>query len=84
MKLTPRQVGFADSALRLLARDGMASVTFRTVAADAGMSLGAVQEALPSKDVMLRAMFADFARPPRARHVTSPVGPPSKVGWSSA
>jgi AcrR family transcriptional regulator len=36
----------------------MGSVTFRTVAGEAGMSLGAVQKAFPSKDLMLRAMFA--------------------------
>ncbi|HEY3339039.1 MAG TPA: helix-turn-helix domain-containing protein [Propionicimonas sp.] len=58
MRLTPRQAGFADAALRLLARHGMAAVTFRTVAAEAGMSLGAVQKAFPTKDVMLRVMFA--------------------------
>ena len=36
----------------------MEAVTFRTVAAEAQMSLGAVQKAFPSKDLMLRVMFA--------------------------
>ena len=58
MELTPRQAEFADAALRLLAREGMGSVTFRTVAAEARMSVGAVQKAFPTKDVMLRVMFA--------------------------
>lgn len=58
MALTPRQAQFADAALRVLAREGMGSVTFRTVAAEAGMSLGAVQKAFRHKDEMLRVMFA--------------------------
>ena len=58
MDLTSRQAEFADAALRLLARDGMDAVTFRTVAAEAQMSLGAVQKAFPSKNLMLRVMFA--------------------------
>lgn len=58
MDMTARQAEFADAALRLLAREGMTSVTFRTVAAEAQMSLGAVQKAFPSKDLMLRVMFA--------------------------
>ncbi|HZK05225.1 MAG TPA: TetR/AcrR family transcriptional regulator [Actinomycetaceae bacterium] len=57
MDLTPRQSEFADAALRVLAAGGMASVTFRSVAAEAGMSPGAVQKAFPSKDVMQHAMF---------------------------
>ncbi len=58
LELTPRQAEFADVALRLLTREGIGSVTFRTVAAEAGMSLGAVQKAFPSKDLMLRVMVA--------------------------
>ena len=80
MKLTLRQAGFADAALRLLARDGMASVTFRTVAAEAGMSLGAVQKAFPSKDVMLRAMFARLRETSAGTARNEPGGPPVE-GW---
>lgn len=58
MSLSQRQMEFADAALRLVARDGLSSVTFRSVAAEAGMSLGAVQKAFPSKEDLLRAMFA--------------------------
>ncbi len=57
MELSPRQAEFADAALRLVARDGLSSVTFRSVATEAGMSLGAVQKAFPSKGHLLRAMF---------------------------
>jgi len=80
MMLTPRQAGFADAALRLLAREGMASVTFRTVAAEAGMSLGAVQKAFPSKDVMLRVMFARLRETSAGPAQQGSAGPPSRTG----
>jgi AcrR family transcriptional regulator len=75
MKLTSRQAGFADAALRILAREGMTSVTFRTVAAESGMSLGAVQKAFPSKDVMLRAMFARLRETSAGPARNEPGGP---------
>ena len=37
MQLTPRQTDFADAALRVLVREGMAAVSFRTVAAEAAL-----------------------------------------------
>ena len=80
MMLTPRQAGFADAALRLLVREGMASVTFRTVAAEAGMSLGAVQKAFPSKDVMLRVMFARL-RETSAGPAQQGLGGPTVEDW---
>lgn len=58
MKLTPTQVLYADAALSLLARDGLAGVSYRTVAAVSGKSIGAVQKAFASKGEMLRAMFS--------------------------
>lgn len=57
MDLTVRQCQFADAALALLARDGLRAVSFRSVAAEAGWSLGAVQKAFATKDELLRAMF---------------------------
>ena len=78
--MTPRQTEFADAGLRLLARDGMASVSFRTVAAEAGMSLGAVQKAFPSKDVMLRAMFARLRETASGTALVEP-GRPTLRGW---
>ena len=80
MQLTPRQTEFADAALRLLARDGMAAVSFRTVAAEAGMSVGAVQKAFPTKDEMLRAMFARL-RATASAPVLSEPGRPTLSGW---
>lgn len=80
MELTSRQTEFADAALRLLAREGMASVTFRTVAAEARMSLGAVQKAFPSKDVMLRVMFARLRETASGTALVEP-GRPTLRGW---
>ena len=67
MDLSPRQAEFADAALRLVARDGLSAVTFRSLAAEAGMSLGAVQKAFPSKEQLLRAMFGRLRFPGQKR-----------------
>ena len=80
VELSPRQTEFADAALRLLAREGIGSVTFRTVAAEAGMSLGAVQKAFPSKDHMLRVMVARL-RETGAGLVGIEPGGPSMEAW---
>lgn len=80
MEVTPRQAEFADAALRVLARGGMAAVSFRTVAAEAGMSLGAVQKAFSSKDVMLRAMFARLRAVAAAPALAEP-GRPTLRRW---
>lgn len=78
--MTPRQAEFADAALRVLAKGGMAAVSFRTVAAEAGMSLGAVQKAFPSKDVMLGVMFARLREKASGPLLVEP-GRPSLRGW---
>lgn len=57
MSLTVRQSELADVALAIVAREGMAAVTFRAVAAESGWSLGAVQKAFRAKDELVRAMF---------------------------
>ncbi len=80
MDLTPRQTGLADVALALLARDGLAGVTFRTVAAEAGLSVGAVQKAFPSKNVMLAAMFARLRATAASAALGEP-GRPTLHGW---
>ena len=80
MELTPRQAEFADAGLRLLARDGMAAVSFRTVAAEAGMSLGAVQKAFPSKAVMLASMFSRLRATASAPVLADP-GRPTLRAW---
>ncbi|WP_394553649.1 TetR/AcrR family transcriptional regulator [Agromyces sp. MMS24-JH15] len=48
----------ADAALRLVSRDGLGALTFRALAAEAGISLGAVQKAFASKEELLDAVVA--------------------------
>lgn len=78
--LTPRQTEFSDIALAIIGRDGMAALSFRAVAADAGCSVGAVQKAFSSKDRMVAAAFA------RLRQTAAPLpagepGRPTLRGW---
>lgn len=80
MPLTERQVEFADAALRVLERDGMAAVSFRSVAAEAGWSLGAMQKAFASKDALLAAMFARF-REAEVALPAQPPGQPTLADW---
>ncbi len=80
MELTPRQAEFADAALRLVAREGMASVTFRSVAAESGWSLGAVQKAYASKDEIVTAMFARLRQTPGLVPAGEP-GRPTLSAW---
>lgn len=80
MTLSPRQADYADAALAVLSRDGLAGVSFRTVAAESGRSLGAIQKAFPSKADLLTAMFARL----RDTAVPLPAGEPGRptlVGW---
>lgn len=72
MSLTPRQAELADAVLGLIAREGIAGVSYRAVAAESGWSLGAVQKAFPSKGEMLSAAFARL----RAQSGPTPTAPP--------
>ncbi|MEH0109428.1 TetR family transcriptional regulator C-terminal domain-containing protein [Tersicoccus sp. MR15.9] len=73
MELTERQQELADAALRIIGRDGMPALSFRSVAAEAACSLGSVQKAFPSKERMLAASFA------RLRENAAPL-PPGEPG----
>ena len=55
MATTARIEEFADAALRVVVRDGLAGVSYRSVAAESGWSLGAVQKAFPTKRQLLGA-----------------------------
>lgn len=72
--LTPRQRQLADAALVIIAREGLAGLSFRTVAAEADCSLGAVQKAFPRKETMLAAAFARL----REQSVSIPSGEPGR------
>ncbi|WP_417233879.1 TetR/AcrR family transcriptional regulator [Arthrobacter sp.] len=74
MELTRRQTELADAALRIIARTGMADLSFRNVANEANCSLGSVQKAFPSKKLMLTAMFAQL----RESAASLPQGDPGR------
>lgn len=74
MELTDRQRELAEVALGIVAAEGMAAVTFRSVAAASGWSLGAVQKAFAAKDEMYAAMFATL----RATEGVGPRNPPGQ------
>lgn len=51
-----------DSAVRLFARAGIEGTTMQQIAADAGISAGAVYHYYPSKEHLVRAVFEDCSR----------------------
>lgn len=80
MELTSRQQAYADAGLAVMARDGMGAVSYRSVAAEAGMSLGAVQKSFATKDELLQAMLARFRAAAAAPAVAVP-SQPTLVDW---
>lgn len=48
-----RRATISDAVMRLLARDGLESISLRHVAAEAGVSAGQVQHYFPSKEAMM-------------------------------
>jgi len=52
---TARIEEYADATLRVVVRDGLAGVSYRSVAAESGWSVGAVQKAFPAKRQLLGA-----------------------------
>jgi AcrR family transcriptional regulator len=56
-----------DALLRITQRDGLDGVSVRTVAAEAGCSMGFVQRQFHTKDAMLHAAFEHSLRPVATR-----------------
>lgn len=80
MSDTPRAADFADAALRLVVRDGLAGVSYRTVAAEAGWSVGAVQKAFPAKRDLLEAALRR-AREAVPASIDAEPGRPTLHAW---
>ena len=59
---TERRRQLTDALGRIAARDGLAAVTIREVAAEAGVSVGFVQHYFASKDELLLAALRDVAQ----------------------
>lgn len=71
---------FADAALRIVGRGGMAALSFRAVAAEAGWSLGAVQKAFATKQDLLLAAL-ERAQVTVVSEVTSRPARPDLRAW---
>lgn len=56
-----RRATISDAVMRLLARDGLESISLRHVAAEAGVSTGQVQHYFPSKDAMMEFATSTIA-----------------------
>ncbi|MEW2354889.1 TetR family transcriptional regulator C-terminal domain-containing protein [Spirillospora sp. NPDC029432] len=62
-----RRLDVADALFRIAAREGLDGVSMRTVATEAGLSLGAVQRYFQTKDEMLHFAFDQAVQAARAR-----------------
>ncbi|MEV5827703.1 TetR family transcriptional regulator C-terminal domain-containing protein [Spirillospora sp. NPDC052242] len=69
-----RRRDVADALFRIAARQGLGGVSMRTVAAEAGFSLGAVQRYFTTKEQMLRFAFDQAVAAARARMARVPGG----------
>ncbi|MFB4313940.1 TetR/AcrR family transcriptional regulator [Actinomadura sp. 21ATH] len=67
MNKEARRRDIADALFRIAAREGLDGVSMRTVAAEAGLSLGAVQRHFQTKDQMLRFAFDQAVHAARDR-----------------
>ncbi|WEO77447.1 TetR family transcriptional regulator C-terminal domain-containing protein [Cryobacterium sp. SO2] len=70
----------AAAALRLVTAGGLPAVTFRSVAAESGWSLGAVQKTFPTKDALIRATLS-YAQATIALQVSVDPGRPTLRAW---
>ncbi|MFC4375358.1 TetR/AcrR family transcriptional regulator [Nocardia halotolerans] len=62
-----RRATISDAVMRLLARDGLESISLRHVAAEAGVSAGQVQHYFPSKEAMMEYATTTIAERIAAR-----------------
>ncbi|KAF0846192.1 TetR/AcrR family transcriptional regulator [Nocardia caishijiensis] len=62
-----RRAEISDAVMRLLARDGLESISLRHVAAEAGVSAGQVQHYFPTKDAMMEFATTTIAGRIQAR-----------------
>ncbi|MFE1592838.1 TetR/AcrR family transcriptional regulator [Nocardia sp. NPDC058705] len=62
-----RRATISDAVMRLLARDGLESISLRHVAAEAGVSAGQVQHYFPSKEAMMEFATTTIAERIAAR-----------------
>ena len=78
---SPDREQFADAVLTIVGRAGYSAVSFRTVAAEAGWSLGALQKAFATKDDLLDAALTRAQRRAEQRIAVAPPGQPTLHAW---
>lgn len=59
VKASERRGQLVSAARAVLVRDGIASTTLRSVAGEAGVSLGTLHYVFPSKELLIRAVIED-------------------------
>ena len=79
--MSPDREQFADAVLTIVGRAGYSAVSFRTVAAEAGWSLGALQKAFATKDDLLYAALTLAQRRAEQRIALAPPGQPTLHAW---
>lgn len=67
-----RRAELAEAVWRVLARDGVAAVSVRSVAAEAGVSAGSLRHVLPTKSLLLAAAMELVVERATARFGTHP------------
>jgi AcrR family transcriptional regulator len=55
-----RSAAIREAAIHMFARKGIGAATMQDVAAEAGLSAGAIYRYYPSKDILLRAIYAQL------------------------
>jgi AcrR family transcriptional regulator len=78
---SPAREQFADAVLTIVGRAGYSAVSFRTVASQAGWSLGALQKAFRTKDELLDAALQLAQRRAEQRISIDPPGHPTLRSW---
>jgi len=78
---SPHAEQFADAVLTIVGRAGYSAVSFRTVAAEAGWSLGALQKAFTTKDDLLDSALKLAQRRAEQRIALAPPGQPTLHAW---
>ena len=69
-----------DSAVRLFARSGVEGTTMQEIAAEAGISAGAIYHYYPSKEHLVRAVFEDCSRGSREAFQRGAAGTETPLG----
>jgi TetR/AcrR family transcriptional regulator, transcriptional repressor of aconitase len=74
-----RSAAILEAAIRMFARKGIGAATMQDVATEAGLSAGAIYRYYPSKDVLLKAIFARLRAENEALFTQASLGSASPI-----